>query len=238
MKTYYCNVRPLLDGKLFWQVMEYVDDDRRIKIERLKHPLDKARSLGCFLLYRYLWIQDIKTGKVTEQNGEPLCESLTLPGIIMRDNREKAVPHMNIGKNGKPDLANRYKVHISFSHSGDMAAVAYHVGEGPVGVDIQVMSIRKVKDHVAEFMMSGREFEYYNSDQCSDKCNFFYEVFCCKEAYTKMTGEGISADFRMLSVAELRQKYQLYNSAIEQDGKKYMLAVCWNAGCITYECKW
>lgn len=225
MKIYYCNVKPLLDKELFWEGMKYVDEDRRVKIDQLKHPLDKARSLGCFLLYRYLWNHDIDTGKAKEQDGKLLCESLEIRKVIM-DTKEKAVPGINIDKNGKPDVDNIYNVHISFSHSGNMAAVAYQTGELPVGMDIQIMSSRKVKDHVAEYIMSGKEFDYYNSDYCNDQCSFFYKVLCCKEAYTKMTGEGINAYFGKLDFRKIKKKYQLYTSFIMQDGKKYMLAAC------------
>lgn len=237
MKTYYCNVEALLDEKLFRQGMRYADRDRRIKIEQLKHPLDKARSLGCFLLYRYLWIHDIATGKGTDHNETALYEELTICEGIMNDNEEAVrrelmignednIPHINIGKNGKPDIDNIYNVHISFSHSGSISAAAYHVGRFPIGMDIQIMSSKKVKDHVAEYIMSETEFNDYRSDRCRDKCAFFYQVLCCKEAFTKMTGDGIDAPFGKLDIGEIKKKYLLHSSVIDQDGKQYMLAVC------------
>ncbi len=225
MKIYYCNVKPLLEKKLFWQGMKYVDNERRIKIEQLKHPLDKARSLGCSLLYRYLWIHDVAVGRIKEQCTGLLYEAISIRALIEIET-EINIPKISIGKNGKPDVHNRYNVHISFSHSGDMAAVSYQTGEFPIGMDIQIMSSRKVIDYVAKFIMSGVEFEYYDSEKCNDKCSFFYEVLCCKEAYTKMTGEGILTDFGTLSITAIRQKYQLFTLVIEQDGRKYMLAVC------------
>lgn len=249
MKTYYCNVEALLDEKLFRQGMRYADRDRRIKIEQLKHPLDKARSLGCFLLYRYLWIHDIAAGKGTGHNEAALYEELTIREGIMTDNEEAVrrgfmtdneeavqrefmtgnednIPHINIGKNGKPDIDDIYNVHISFSHSGSISAAAYHVGRFPIGMDIQLMSSKKVKDHVAEYIMSETEFNDYRSDRCRDKCAFFYQVLCCKEAFTKMTGDGIDAPFGKLDIGEIKKKYLLHSSVIELDGKKYMLAVC------------
>lgn len=226
MKTYYCNVKPLLNKKTFGLAMNYTDDDWRIKIEKLKNPLDKARSLGCFLLYRYLWIHETKIGKMTEQRGKSIYKSMTLDEILMSDSDGKAVPHINIGKNGKPDIDDIYNVHISFSHSGDIAAVSYYAGESAVGMDIQIMSNRKVKDCVAEFIMSAREFNYYNSDQCNDKCKFFYEVLCCKEAYTKMTGEGIDTYFGKLDISDIKNKYHLDVFALDEEGRKYMLAMC------------
>lgn len=226
MKIYYCSVEPLLDEKLFLQGMKYADRDRRIKIEQLKHPLDKARSLGCFLLYRYIFVHDIDIGKVKEQYEESLYKSLTVRDVIMGDSKGKDVPHINIDKNGKPDIDHIYNAHISFSHSGVMAAVAYQEGENPVGMDIQIMSSRKVKDHVAEYIMSKMEYNVYSSDCCCDKCDYFYQVLCCKEAYTKMTGEGINMHFGKLDIGEIDKKYNLHFTVIDQDGTKYMLAVC------------
>lgn len=225
MKTYYCNVEALLDEKLFRQGMRYADRDRRIKIEQLKHPLDKARFLGCFLLYRYLWIHDIAADKVTDHNETALYEELTIREGIMNGNEDN-IPHINIGKNGKPDIDNIYNVHISFSHSGSISAAAYHVGRFPIGMDIQIMSSKKVKDPVAEYIMSETEFNDYRSDRCRDKCAFFYQVLCCKEAFTKMTGDGIDAPFGKLDIGEIKKRYLLHSSVIDPDGKQYMLAVC------------
>lgn len=118
---------------------------------------------------------------------------------------------------------------ISFSHSGTLSATAYHIGDRPIGMDIQRMSSRKVKDHVAEYIMSESEYtEYCAADQSRDKCAFFYRILCCKEAYTKMTGEGILAFFGSLDVSEIKKKYHLYSSTIDWNGETYMLSACWN----------
>lgn len=252
MKIYYCNAKTLLDESLFLRGMEYVDSGRRKYIWELKNPLDKARSLGCSLLYRYAWLQDIAVCSAADPDEAALYQKLMICGQMISEKKISGaeetykdkviagamtegaadaynIPDISIGRNGKPDVAGICSVHISFSHSGALSAAAYHIGDHPIGMDIQRMSGRKVKDHVAEYIMSETEYaEYCAAGQSCGKCAFFYRILCCKEAYTKMTGEGILADFGSLDVSEIKKKYHLYSSTIDWNGETYMLSACWN----------
>lgn len=78
-------------------------------------------------------------------------------------------------------------LYLSVSHSGDMVVCA--VSDRPVGIDVE-----KIKDRCfgsADKICSEEELDYINGS-----AKRFLEVWTAKEAYSKMTGEGIKAILR------------------------------------------
>jgi len=89
-------------------------------------------------------------------------------------------PQYYYGSNGKPCIDNGC---ISLSHSGKYAVCAY--ADLPVGVDIE--AARAVDPRIARRVLSPAElikFEKTGKDYLLDR-------FVMKEAYLKMTGEGV-----------------------------------------------
>lgn len=91
-------------------------------------------------------------------------------------------PEYRYEKNGKPVIEGGF---ISLSHSGRYAVCAY--SDCPVGVDIEVP--RRVDPNIAKRVLSEKELEEYRSS--ADE-NYLLRKFVMKEAFLKMTGEGIT----------------------------------------------
>lgn len=115
-------------------------------------------------------------------------------------------------QNGKPVAENCF---ISVSHSDTKCAVCK--SENPVGIDIEKIEDRKF-DSLVERFFSDNEKEYYNKNKTSTA---FYEIWTRKEAFSKITGEGIKEIFKLTDTFSLDG----YNFQTEKlDG--YILTVC------------
>lgn len=85
-------------------------------------------------------------------------------------------------ENGKPVIDGGY---ISLSHSGSFAVCA--LADDPVGVDLEVY--RRVSPSIKKRLLSEAELSEYGS---SEDENYLLSKFVMKEAYLKLTGEGIA----------------------------------------------
>ena len=110
-----------------------------------------------------------------------------------------SLPAVEKGSFGKPSFTDPSLPSFSLSHSGSVAVCAISE-EGPVGVDVQEirgMRGRMDIDGIAERFFHPAERELLDhAKDITERRRLFYTVFSCKEAYVKMTGSGISEDFR------------------------------------------
>lgn len=101
-------------------------------------------------------------------------------------------------KRGKPYVKN-LPLYFSVSHSGDFVACA--VSDRPIGLDLE--QVRQCDISAAKRICSPKELEYILTAE--DSLTRFFRVWTAKEAYVKMTGEGIAgmrkADFFSLGPA-------------------------------------
>lgn len=117
-------------------------------------------------------------------------------------------------KNGKPVIEDGY---VSLSHSGKYAVCAYY--PSPVGVDLEVW--RDVRPSLAKRLLS-------DSEKTGDPdSGFLLRKFVVKEAFLKMTGEGITGGFRELTadgglIYRRGEKAAVYRTV---DTDEYFLAV-------------
>lgn len=87
---------------------------------------------------------------------------------------------------GKPVAEVRGKeVSVSLSHSGDFVACA--VSSAPVGIDLEIK--REVKPSLLK-ALNEEELEFVNKSE--DKDSAFLRIWTAKEAYLKLTGEGLA----------------------------------------------
>lgn len=161
----------------------YMDDVRWKKMHALKMENDRLRSLAAgYLLYK-------------------MCEELKI---------EK--PRYEYEKKGKPFIAGYENIVFNLSHSGDYVVLVYdencdtiedfwqqepRASLHAVGVDVQQirplhegMKIRILneKEKIPEGLSKEEEIAYLN------------RVWCIKESYVKMTGEGLALDFRKIVI--------------------------------------
>ena len=120
------------------------------------------------------------------------------------------------GEHEKPYLADE-ALFFSVSHSGDIVAIASDTAE--VGCDVEVIPAEK-RLKIADRFYHPNEREYvYSSD---DKTRAFCRIWTRKEAYLKMTGEGISSDFTAFDTTSEPLTSQIYT----KDMGEYSLSVC------------
>ena len=119
------------------------------------------------------------------------------------------------GEHGKPYTENG--IQFSVSHSGRLATIA--VDDSPVGLDVEK------KPDESRLKIAGRFYhpgeQAYVADSV-DKCRAFCEIWTRKEAYLKMTGEGISTDLSAFNTAAPPLSRQIITTVI----KNYCLSVC------------
>ncbi len=111
-----------------------------------------------------------------------------------------------VSENGKPYLENG-GYHFNVSHSGNIVAVAVNK-DCPVGIDVE--KIRPVSAGIAKrvfsesdicFVFDGLLIPDGKIEDCEMLTRFF-KVWTYKEAFVKMTGEGISDNIKNYSYNE------------------------------------
>lgn len=110
----------------------------------------------------------------------------------------EALLEFSLTETGKPFLAGN-ELYFSVSHSGEIAAVAVNKSS-PVGIDVE--KIIPVKARIAGRVFSEAEISFVFGDNkipaglIEDRgvLERFFRVWTYKEAFVKMTGEGITDD--------------------------------------------
>lgn len=130
---------------------------------------------------------------------------------------EGKMPEIIYGPKGKPGFPDNKPFYFSLSHSGGLAGVL--VSEAPVGFDIQLMDNRDYEKIAKRF--------FSPDEACAvrDKEDFF-RIFTKKESFVKMTGEGMSRDFRGFSTISPSPELYFENELINFAGKEYMTGIC------------
>jgi 4'-phosphopantetheinyl transferase len=87
--------------------------------------------------------------------------------------------------NGKPFIKN-FPLFVSISHSGNFVAAAF--SENEIGIDIEVL--RETNLAVAKKFCTNDDLEFLNCKE-TGKNERFFKIWTAKEAYLKITGDGI-----------------------------------------------
>lgn len=95
---------------------------------------------------------------------------------------------------GKPALKDM-RCAFNLSHSGDYAVLAYHAGEARIGVDIQ--ELRTMRDGMERRILHEKE-KFFMPQDTEERLHYLNRLWTVKESFVKMTGEGLSRDFRMV----------------------------------------
>ena len=166
-----CNIRAFSDAQ-FEEMYRLAAPERREKADRFKFADDRARCLCADYLARHMLA---KAAGITPAE---ICFSLG----------HKDKPRANV------------PLHFNLSHSGDLVLCA--VSKSPIGVDIE--QIKPFRAGMVDRFFNEVEAGYVWGDSpapegnvtAPEMCRRFYRVWTAKEAYTKMTGTGISTDLK------------------------------------------
>ncbi len=214
--------------------LELVPAYRKDKVERYRFKEDKERSLAAGLLLNYatkLYSMSMSRqvkGKpetyeaesmignvILNMQGNARCEvknnmknnidnivNVKLEDLV--DNYDNAYDYdIEYAGNGKP-VYNNSDIHFNLSHAGDYVVCA--VSDRAVGIDIE--GPRKNAIKVAKRFFTQAECDWIGDD------NFrFSRVWTLKEAYAKLTGEGIAG-----TVSKVEFRHETGNEATSKTG--------------------
>lgn len=169
-----------------------LDTERRRKLEGAKSGRRYAEALGAGLLLQ-LGLQECK--KICKGSQEHLDDApesirqLTVSQILSKLH-ETVEAEYTYGEKGKPYFKEE-PIYFSLSHSGDYVFGVF--SEREIGADIQYGKPDYSERIVSRFFT---EKEQKLWQGCSDKearRRLFYKLWTRKEAYGKLTGDGIVA---------------------------------------------
>lgn len=121
--------------------------------------------------------------------------------------------NLSYEENGKPVADNCF---VSISHSKNMVAVC--TSENPVGIDIEKIDYDRDIKKIANRFYHGKELELFNENPTYE---LFFEIWTKKEAYSKISGEGVGEVFKGFDVYDLDD----YTFETEKIGE-FILSVC------------
>jgi 4'-phosphopantetheinyl transferase len=108
------------------------------------------------------------------------------------------------GTRGRPELAAEYAIDFNVSHTDDVAIIGIATGLEPgarIGVDIEREDRSVNADGLARKFMTGQERAGMASLDDAGRRRRFLQLWTCKEAMSKATGDALSAPFREIDVA-------------------------------------
>ena len=200
-------------------------EERRAKVNRLKQPADKIRSLGAGLLLQsalqeYLSLSVGKKDCGHRQETEVHMVTEIDEEVIRNAERMKKLT-IEHGQHDKPYLPDYPGIFFNLSHSGDYVTVA--ISCHPVGIDVQE------KRTLSDALMN----KYFTEKERAGKKPGYY-IFSGKESYIKLTGEGMSRSFLDFSVDFAKKQVFCVNTGDvlaylrykELEDGDYVICVC------------
>ena len=201
MKCFYLNTVCLQEEETAQRIRSLILwKDRLAAVDRMKKKEARALQLGASYLL-----------------------SLLLPEYSReKDSFLTAPPTLCIGEHGKPYLKDDPDLYFNLSHSGIYAALC--IGHTPNGIDIEYRRPNYKK--IARRFFTPEEAAAI--DKVSDGADLFLRIWTRKEAYLKMTGDGLTKEmnsFRVYPEAPEGIRFQEHTLPSGTTGE-YRLAAC------------
>ena len=102
------------------------------------------------------------------------------------------------GAHGKPHVVGS-TLEFNISHSGDLAVIA--LAQVEVGVDVELPRPRRSDDIARRFYAPGEIERLFAQSDPAARADSFFRLWTCKEAFLKVTGEGLSRSTRSYEIA-------------------------------------
>lgn len=196
IRIYLLSVSKLREEDLYKAACGKLDASRLAKVREAKRTEDKILRVGAGLLLQYA-VQESPVFDYRKENWISREVSLeeVLDGI-----REPIEFEFRYGLHGKPYFApngmgESGNLFFSLSHSGDYVLCA--ISDAEIGADIQRIpeaAEEKLKreENIAQRFFSKTEKEWYGQCGEEERRIRFYRVWSAKEAYMKLTGNGLA----------------------------------------------
>jgi len=187
----------------FGQMQSFLSSDERARMERYKMSDDRARFCIGRAMLRHLG------GRYFGRDGRTL--------------------QISFGDHGKPRWQEPFDdLCFSVSHSGAWVMMAFS-RRREVGIDVQLMDRRSSMDcmKIASHAFHPDEVDFLKSCAEDIRRQKFYEIWTCKEAVIKASGEGVHGameKFSVLPLPEMEQwmsvgRWQLRSLDVDTDTK-------------------
>lgn len=190
-RRYLLDIRQMLEGRdsVFREVLERIDSQRRRKALRPKSAGVKAAGAGAGLLIQKALADFMDCGRTEPRPDRVLFQRFSVEELLADLGGKVIEPCYRYGENGKPYLED-YPLYFNLSHSGDY--VFCGVSGQEIGVDIQRFQGENELELARRFFSP---VECQALEGCKDaegRRRMFFRMWTRKEAYGKLTGEGIS----------------------------------------------
>lgn len=119
-------------------------------------------------------------------------------------------------EHGKPYI-NDNKVFFNISHTKGLCAVAVSAAE--LGVDTEL--IKERKNYVEKRFCNKAELEYL--EKSNSFINDYYKIWTYKEAYSKLTGSGLTSDFRTINSLVSPEGKSVFTDIININNQNFYL---------------
>lgn len=186
------------------------------KVEVYFQDLNKLDVNYLLLKYESFFDEERKK-RISEAKSEKRKKELIVSGALLCK-ALKLAPGEKLftasGEKGKPYLPDREDLFFNISHSGDYVLLCLSGQE--TGVDIQ----KKVRNNpkLFERISSEEEKKVYSSDDLT-------LLFAIKEAYTKLSGLGLSKEMKDITFSECKKgSFEVFDCG-EKAAKAYKLNV-------------
>lgn len=182
---------------LLRKALDGVDSERRQKALRIKKANVQAVSLGAGLLLQKILADSMKS-ESHQTLPESTKEESTIQFFSVREllalTEDKVIEaEYGYGRNGKPYFKN-HPVKFNLSHSGEY--VFCGVSDGEIGVDIQEIKEAKEVSLAKRFFSEGECTLLERCENEEERSRMFFGMWTRKEAYGKLTGQGIAGTLK------------------------------------------
>ena len=200
------------------RLLPYLDENRRIAVQKRKGEA-RLQSLGAGLLLQKA-VQDFEKERIP---GEKWLENRSLVEDMLAELENWPPCKLKIAYSpkGKPYFTN-IPLKFSLSHSGQYVLCV--VCEEEVGADVQLQKASGY-DKLPNRFFTKEEQELFA--QCRDEAHrraLFYKMWTAKEAYGKLTGEGLSVSLQNEYYKDENVCWESYS--FSENGEDYSIGIC------------
>jgi phosphopantetheine--protein transferase-like protein len=210
MVTYYSDINSFIEATVgkeglpfelrYRRWLSFISAEKKEKILRYRQEHDRLRSMVGTLLVTYYIFAGRKKGDADTHSDDILIPADLLLSELSTGNASPL--DFQYSQLGKPTLKNHPDISFSVSHSGSYAAAAIIESHesGSIGLDLQETDRNESTLRISERFYTAFEQKLMNVQDKKQRTEIFYKIWTGKEAFLKMTGEGILRDLTSFSV--------------------------------------